>query len=392
MANWNGFPLFSNPDGTTMQSGGLLVLTGPSTKAASVEVNGASVEVHKDSRDLVVRLPVAMTPANLLKEIVRIASAGLDLLAAEGGPFALIGLHPETDLMWWKDYTGEVARVAIHHSMAFRFRASAIVVDASGNEAVGPGPVQPRLHESFRYFRLSQCTDDLFDAFRNAYLAMEAVLADVAPKNAGETEGAWVRRAMATAQSQVDLSGALGCQQDDVPARFHDDVYKGVRCPLFHGKKMGLDSASAADRKRVLWAYEAVVQCFILLASACYGFRAGGSGGLTSQGFASLSSLMDGWLIRAGQGLDEDTYEMLAEMRRVASPSPPGRILAMSRAEAPLDAPLATVNFIAAFHEDALAFWCALEGCLNTMGLDALEVSVDLSNNFDRGYRTDFPG
>lgn len=392
MASWNGLSLFSNPDGTPMQSGALLVLAGPSTRAAFVEVNGASVELHKDSRDLVVRLPTAMSPADVLKEVVRIASAGLDLLAAEGGPFAVIGLRPETDLMWWKDRTGKVVRVAVHHSMAFRFRASAIVVDASGNEVVGPGPVQPRLHESFRYFRLSQCTDDLFDAFRNAYLAMEAVLADVAPKNAGETEGAWVRRAMATAQSQVDLSGALGCQHGDVPAQFHDDVYKGVRCSLFHGKKMGLDSASAAGRKRVLRAYEAVVQCFILLASARYGFRAGGSSGLTSQGFACLSSLMDDWSIRAGQGLNEDTYEVLAEMRRVAPPPQPERILAMSRAEAPLDAPLATVNFIAAFHEDVLVFWCALDGYLDTMGLDALEVSVDLSNNFDRGYRTDFPG
>jgi len=392
MASWNGLSLFSNPDGTPMQSGALLVLAGPSTRAAFLEVNGATVELHKDSRDLIVRLPTAMSPADVLKEVVRIASVGLNSLAAEGGPFAVIGLRPETDLMWWKDRTGKVVRVAVHHSMAFRFRASAIVVDASGNEVVGPGPVQPRLHESFRYFRLSQCTDDLFDAFRNAYLAMEAVLADVATKQTQESESAWVKKAIAKAQSRVDLSGALGCRQDDVPARFHNDVYKGVRCPLFHGKKMGLNSASTADRKRVPWTYEAVVQCFILLASAYYGFRAGGSGGLTSQGFASLSSLMDGWLIRAGQGLDEDTYEMLAEIRRVASPSQPGQILAMSRAEAPLDAPLATVNFIAAFHEDTLAFWCALDGCLDTMGLDALEVSVDLSNNFDRGYRTDFPG
>ena len=391
MASWNGLPLFSNRDGTPMQSGALLVLAGPSTKAAFVEVNGASVELHKDSRDLVVRLPTAISPADVLKEVVRIASAGLDLLAAEGGPFAVIGLRPETDLTWWKDGIGKVVRVAVHHRIALRVCASASVVDAAGNKAVESGPTQPRLHESFRYFRLSQCTDDLFDAFRNAYLAMESVLADIEPKRSREAESAWVRRAIATAQLQADLSGAIGCLPGDVPARFHDNVYKSVRCPLFHGKKMGLDPASSPDRERVLCAYEVVIQCLVLLASARYGFRTGGSGGLSRHGFAGLSSLMDGWSIKAGQGLGEDNYGVLSELPRVAQ-CQLAKTPAVGRAEAPLDTPLATVNFIAAFENDTLAFWCTLDGCLDTVGLDALEVSVDLSNNFERGYRTDFPG
>lgn len=377
-----------------MWGGALLLLAGPSTKAAFVEMDGASVELRRDSRDILVRVPIATSPVDILKEAVRIAFAGLDLLAAEGGPFALIGLHPEADLIWWKDDGVATARFTIHQAMAFRLHARATVADAAGREVVGPAPARPRLHESFRYFRLSQCTDNLFDAFRNAYLAMESVLADVEPKMTGESEGAWVRRAMAkaTAQLQADLSRALGCRSGEVPARFYDDVYKRVRCPLFHGKAMGLDPASVPDRERVLRAYVDVIRCFVALASARYNFRIGGGSGLTAQGFASLSPLIDSLSIKAGRGLGEDTYEVLAELRRVPQPQQPGRILAMGRAESPLDAALAAVDFIAAFHDDVLGLWCALDGCLDATGLDALEVLLDFWNSVDRGYRTDFAG
>ncbi len=56
------------------------------------------------------------------------------------------------------------------------------MTDADGN-LVPPVPTPPLAwHESLRYFRLSQTTDDLFDAYRNAYLALESILSSIAPQ------------------------------------------------------------------------------------------------------------------------------------------------------------------------------------------------------------------
>lgn len=49
-----------------------------------------------------------------------------------------------------------------------------------------------------RHFRLSQTTSDLFDAFRNLYLALESLLSTIAPMRLhpdgrpAEGEGVWL--------------------------------------------------------------------------------------------------------------------------------------------------------------------------------------------------------
>jgi hypothetical protein len=57
----------------------------------------------------------------------------------------------------------------------------AVHKDAAGN-IIPPPPRPPATwHESMRYFRLAQVTDDLFDAYRNLYLALVSLLTKLAP-------------------------------------------------------------------------------------------------------------------------------------------------------------------------------------------------------------------
>ena len=61
--------------------------------------------------------------------------------------------------------------------------------------------------ESFTYFRLAQLTDELFDAFRNIYLAIEAILSSIVPPNPNEGENKWLKRALLAVHPQlVDLA------------------------------------------------------------------------------------------------------------------------------------------------------------------------------------------
>src|SRR5664279_4158410 len=89
--------------------------------------------------------------------------------------------------------------------MGSDFHADTEVRDAQGN-IIPPPPRSTFWHESFRYYRLSQTTDDLFDAYRNVYLALESVLSTISPQKVNaatgriaEQEGQWFERALTDA-------------------------------------------------------------------------------------------------------------------------------------------------------------------------------------------------
>lgn len=67
----------------------------------------------------------------------------------------------------------------------------------SGTVGGPPHPPCAAWHESMRFFRVSQTTDNRFDAFRNLYLALESILSKIAPVKSrangrsDEGEGEW---------------------------------------------------------------------------------------------------------------------------------------------------------------------------------------------------------
>jgi hypothetical protein len=85
---------------------------------------------------------------------------------------------------------------------------------------------------------LSQVTDDLLDAFRNMYLALESVLSHIAPQQDREREGEWVRRALEAAAALVELSRYAETQSpEESPVEaLHRDIYRDSRNAVFHAK------------------------------------------------------------------------------------------------------------------------------------------------------------
>ena len=83
----------------------------------------------------------------------------------------------------------------------------AIEAQTTFKMTAGGGPTAYPLawHESMRYFRISQITTDMFDAFRNLYLALESLLSHIAPVRLrpngrpDEGEGQWAKRALQAA-------------------------------------------------------------------------------------------------------------------------------------------------------------------------------------------------
>lgn len=100
----------------------------------------------------------------------------------------------------------------------------------STSSAPVPPPTLPfRHHASLRFYRLSQLTPDLFDAYRNAYLALECLISDESPKGPSESELNWLKRVIRDSFATAIPSGL-----QVEPAL--DAIYRDGRNRVFHAK------------------------------------------------------------------------------------------------------------------------------------------------------------
>ena len=125
----------------------------------------------------------------------------------------------------------------------FRARLAGTVTDATGS-LLPPSP-SPAFawHESFRFYRLSQTTEDLYDAYRNLFLALESILSAIEPVklkpngSPGEGEGVWLKRALTTAAGLVDIRRFVPSGVTNPVDHLFADLYEVKRTALFHAKK-----------------------------------------------------------------------------------------------------------------------------------------------------------
>jgi hypothetical protein len=206
---------------------------------------GWSAFARSDGQDLIVSGPqgAAADYETALEDAISAAQEALDLIAAEGGPALTIEGAETGHTVWWTETRGIVLRDMAIRDLGFSFSATAEVRDAAGNLVTQPAPPPVPWHQSFRYFRISQTTGDLFDAYRNLYLAVESLLSTVVPMHLStlgrpvEGEGAWLRRALTQIHpATVDLANyAVAGVANPVDAIFND-LYAGTRTQLFHSK------------------------------------------------------------------------------------------------------------------------------------------------------------
>lgn len=134
--------------------------------------------------------------------------------------------------------------------------------------------------------RLSQATDDLFDAYRNAYLALESILSDVAPQDPNEREGDWFKRALASAERLVDLSDHAAQETSDPVEALYREHFVGTRSAMFHAKsgRPVLLPRNEVEREAVTTSLLTIVGLYLRVAEKHLGTRRP-AGGVTSQGF-----------------------------------------------------------------------------------------------------------
>lgn len=238
-------------------------------------------ELKAGSKFVVVRTDSA--PAQLLDTAINAAQAALDLVAV-GNLDPLATDRPgDQFLILQRDVR---LRLTIQQIVDFRVRVGTptlLVTRADGT--VEEGTYQyPQWTPAFRFYRLSQVATDVFEAYRNLFLSLEALLDQVFAKRSREGEREWLYRATTAAThgrklNDIDPTGGRQSARDLI------DWFYDVRINLFHAKQGRTyvpDFTIAYSA--VASAYGPLLNLWRLIAEANLGAR-GRSGALTYVAF-----------------------------------------------------------------------------------------------------------
>jgi len=161
-------------------------------------------------------------------------------------------------------------------------------IDASGQKVKPPPLPEPVWNESFRYYRLSQCSSDLFDAYRNLFLAFEALLNSICNKKPKEKERVWLERALSYVAAKASLAHFTPTGNGDPVSYIVSSQYENVRCKLQHAKFPNAQLPHAQLTPQVVrQAYSELVRIWRQIAGAYFRVPTGG-GVITYAGFSVM--------------------------------------------------------------------------------------------------------
>ena len=307
--------------------GGVLFLSQPAQRDWAEQLaDGITVTTSSSSRAAVVTgLPSSLGIDDVGTEAHRVVNEALDLMAARSlGVYSLTELDSPT--VAWVRSAGQV-----------RLRTTSYLHSTFTMTIGGPpNPSPTSWHPSMRYFRLSQSTTDLFDAFRNLYLALESILSTLDPVRirpdgrSAEREGAWLKRALATAEQHLlthnpayhlgryltPASPATGAPGVDAVML---DLYASVRTTVFHaknGRAVALPQHEP-DRAAIADALARYSRFYLDLADGVLGARFMSSG----IGQAVVDTLANGLMPQWAIGASSETWPTIVDFDQAAAAS-----------------------------------------------------------------------
>ena len=283
--------------GATCGSGAAFWLNKPSPSDHIETVDdGWTIELSRGSKAIVVRGGAATRYVPAWKEALTAAQCALDMLSIKGWVDLEIVEADDEHIAWWTEGDGIALRAWSTVTLSVDVSPVTVTVfDRSGKEVIEPAAPAPKWHPSFRYFRLSQTTEDIFDAYRNQYLALEGSLNDIAPivlrpnGKPGEPEGKWFKRALKAAGGTVKLAQFTPPATADPVEYLYRELYENTRTALFHAKQAGavLLPHESADRAVVLNSLRTLTRLHLALTDAHFGVRRHG-GGMAADAFRGV--------------------------------------------------------------------------------------------------------
>lgn len=271
-------------------SGAALLLDEEPSKNETVRVDQDwEVELEEENRYVVARTPQNLDADSVLSPAHGAVQKALDLLSFQNeGDFTCRDVDEER-IIWWRDGQSQHLRTLNITGLGIATSAAAVKTSGSGKQSTPTLP-KPNWHESLRYFRLAQKTDDLFDAYRNIYLALEMILSHRDPQKSSEGEKAWFERALKNAHNQLGLDKFVPNQQKVVDSIVQQQYYD-TRLKLFHSKqgRSKLLPHNDQHRKHVQEALENLSSMTVHIMKNTLNIQRN-SGVMTNQGFDAMMS------------------------------------------------------------------------------------------------------
>ena len=202
------------------------------------------VELRKDSDHIAVRSAItnlAQPLDDVIESAHNVAQDLLDIVAVEERD-ALVVTEPHDNVVWRSGSHGLKLQSTSSIVFGRRTTAALTVTDAAGNVRPDPPYKPPQQHYAYRYFRFSQVAQNVFDGYRNMFLALESLLDRVEPKQSGKGETKWLERALKTAESLgLDLGAFTTPGSTNPVGDFLNSHYSAIRCAAFHSKSSAGD-------------------------------------------------------------------------------------------------------------------------------------------------------
>lgn len=391
MADFEGIQLI----GDSPVGGGVLMLSAASDVSGIAHLpDGIEVEVRQGISAVVVRGVCASDYNSIIDAMPEQANRALDIFAMIGtGRLALADVW-SNHIAWWWTPDVSVVRIWCSSTLVLTMQIKGVVSNPDG--AARPDDVSessPQWHESMRYFRMSEITDDLFDAFRNIYLALESLLNELEPRKDRETEGVWLKRALKAAGEILELSAYQSTPTNEPANDLFVELWKKIRNRIFHAKSASISflPQDAGNRTKVADAKSRYTSLYLDLAYKTFGSRLPSRGlRLSSNATRSITTTMtDGWQIGFGADPSSEPGGNFASDGAIitvlpTSPStdPRGESFSAVIADIPVSelANATTVGRIFTFTADGQsAFAQSLDGRLTVNGFDRCEFLVSVS-------------
>ena len=222
----------------------------------------------------------------------------LDIISANFHENLRIKSHNENYIVIFRDGEKKIIQVNAEINLCVDISVQVERIGTDGKLISTKKKELPQWHHTFRFYRLAESSDDIFDAYRNLFLAFELLLSEFFSPEQGEGEEAWLRRALNAASKEVDLTQFVPNGHRKPSSYIVGTQYTDTRCRLFHAK------LSKLDRYKLLLPHEEIAPDLLKkryidlayiwrsLAKTYLGLE-GKHGGFSYQGFKIL---MDGIL------------------------------------------------------------------------------------------------
>lgn len=183
VGQYAGVPL-QDPD-DTWRHGAVFLLRKRARVSCSVSLGGWVTSVVAGQKVVITCGPsVEPSCKATFIDALTAANRGLDYLSVTGRADCVIRDASDDCLVWWPDAAlgGVVMRCTVVQPFGVEISMTAVVTDAKGNVVPSPPPPTPMADDAFRFVRMARTSDDLFDAYRNLFLAFESLLSDIRPR------------------------------------------------------------------------------------------------------------------------------------------------------------------------------------------------------------------